>query len=60
MSQVRLYFDEDAMQYALVVALRTRRVNVLTALDCGMINRSDAAHLLHASNDGSSLVQFQH
>jgi hypothetical protein len=28
MSRIRLYFDEDAMQHALVVALRARRVDV--------------------------------
>ena len=52
MSRIRLYFDEDAMQHALVVALRARRVDVLTASDCGMVGRSDEEHLRHASNDG--------
>jgi len=51
MSRIRLYFDEDAMQHALVVALRARRVDVLTASDCAMINRGDEDHLRHASND---------
>jgi hypothetical protein len=41
MSRIRLYFDEDAMQQALVVALRARRVEVLTASESGMIHRSD-------------------
>ena len=58
MSRIRLYFDEDAMQHALVVALRARRVDVLTASDCGMVGRSDEDHLRHASNDGRVLYSF--
>src|SRR5882724_2926464 len=30
---IRLYFDEDSMQHALVNALRARGINVLTALE---------------------------
>jgi hypothetical protein len=45
MSRIRLYLDEDAMQNVLVVALRARRVDVLTASDCGMVGRSDDDHL---------------
>jgi hypothetical protein len=40
MSRIRLYFDEDAMQQALFVALRARRIDVLTASECGMIGKS--------------------
>ena len=58
MSRIRLYLDEDAMQYALVIALRARRVDVLTASDCGMVNRSDQEHLRHASSDGRVLYSF--
>ena len=58
MSRIRLYFDEDAMQHALVVALRARRVDVLTASDRGMVGRSDEDHLRHASNDGRVLYSF--
>src|SRR5690348_4082731 len=58
MSRIRLYFDEDAMQEALVVALRARRIDVLTASDCGMVNRSDEEHLRHASRDGRVLYSF--
>ena len=46
------------MQHALVVALRARRVDVLTASDCAMINRSDEEHLRHASNDARALYSF--
>jgi hypothetical protein len=34
MSRIRLYFDEDAMQHGLVMALRARHVDILTAWDC--------------------------
>lgn len=52
MSRIRLYFDEDAMQNALVVALCARRIDVLTASDWGMVGRSDEDHLSRAASDG--------
>jgi len=58
MSRIRLYFDEDAMQNALVVALRARRIDVLTASDLGMVGRSDEDHLRRASSDGRVLYSF--
>jgi hypothetical protein len=58
MSQIRLYFDEDAMQNALIVALRARRVDVLTASDCGMVSRSDEEHLHSAASEGRALYSF--
>jgi hypothetical protein len=58
MSRIRLYFDEDAMQQALVVALRARHVDVLTASDSGMINRSDEEHLTYATHAGLALYSF--
>src|SRR5438128_142399 len=39
-------------------ALRARRVDVLTASDCAMINRGDEDHLRHASNDTRALYSF--
>ena len=53
-----MYFDEDAMQQALVVAPRARRVDTLTALDCGMVNRRDEQHLLYASGGGRVLYSY--
>src|ERR1700691_109528 len=58
MSRIRLYFDEDAMQHALVVALRARHVDVVIASDCGMVNRSDEAHLRRSSSEGRVLYSF--
>src|SRR5207237_7436698 len=42
---IRLYFDEDSMQHALVNALRARGIDVLTALEAHRIERSDEDHL---------------
>ena len=42
------------MQTALVIALRARRVDVLTASDCAMVGRSDEDHLRYdTSLEGS-------
>jgi hypothetical protein len=46
---IRLYFDEDSMRRSLVRALRARGVDVITALDAGMIEREDVDHLDYAT-----------
>jgi len=51
LSRIRLYFDE-------VVALRARRVDVLTAAGREMIGRSDEDHLSCAASDGRLLYGF--
>ncbi len=56
MSRIRLYFDEDAMQNALVVALRARRIDVLTASECELIGKRD--QLMHAASQGRVLYSF--
>src|SRR5690349_17568409 len=58
MSQIRLYLDEDAMRRSLVFALRARNVDVLTAAESKMINRSDDEHLATASALGRVLFSF--
>jgi Domain of unknown function (DUF5615) len=55
---IRLYFDEDSMRHALVHALRARGIDVLTALEAEMIERSDAAHLDFATAQGRVLCSF--
>jgi len=52
---IRLYFDEDSMRHSLVRALRSRGIDVSTALDVGMVERSDADHLAYASGQGRVL-----
>jgi len=51
---IRLYFDEDSMRRSLVRVLRVRGVDVITALDAGMIEREDAEHLDCATEQGLS------
>lgn len=55
---IRLYIDEDAMSAVLVEALRSRGVDVITALDAGMIKKLDSAHLEYASAQGRILYSY--
>ena len=45
MSAIRLYFDADSMQRALIGALRVRGVDATTALEAGMAARADEEQL---------------
>lgn len=55
---LRLYLDEDSMSRSLVRALRARGVDVVTALDSGMIERTDREHLDYATGQGRTLCTF--
>lgn len=55
---IRLYLDEDAMDQDLVRALRIRALDVITALDSGMIERTDRDHLEYATTHGRVLYSF--
>jgi len=55
---IRLYVDEDDMDKDLVQALRARGVDVMTALDAGMIECSDEEHLDYATAQGCVLYSF--
>ena len=55
---IRLYFDEDSMQHALVNALRARGIDVLTALEAQRIERLDEDHLDFATAQGRVLYSF--
>ena len=55
---IRLYFDEDSMWHALIIALRARGVDVQTALEATMIERADEAHLAFATAQGRVLCSF--
>ncbi len=46
------------MQSGLVRALRARGVDALTALEAGMIERSDEEHLEYATQEGRVLYSF--
>ena len=58
MSRPRLYLDEDAMQQGLVIALRARRIDIVTADEAGMLNKSDEDHLHWAAAEGRVLFSF--
>ena len=55
---IRLYLDEDTMSSSLVMALRSRGVDVATALENGMIEKPDREHLEWASSQGRVLYSF--
>ena len=46
---IRLYIDEDAMAHRLSQELRMRGLDVMTALEAGMIERDDREHLEYAT-----------
>lgn len=46
MNQIRLFLDEDALQDALVQALQSSCVNVMTVIDAGRPSFSDEAQLI--------------
>lgn len=46
------------MRHALVKVLRARGVDVLTALEAGMIERDDAEHMAYAATQGCCLFSF--
>jgi len=53
-----LYFDEDSMTRGLVMALRARGVDVLTALEADRIERPDEEHLEYATSQGRVLCSY--
>jgi predicted nuclease of predicted toxin-antitoxin system len=57
-SQVRLYFDADSMQRALLAALRARGVDATTALEAGMADRPDDEQLAFAKSEGRVLFSY--
>jgi hypothetical protein len=56
--KIRLYLDEDSMRLALVEALRARSVEVITALDQGLVERADEDHLEYAAAQGRVLYSY--
>ncbi len=58
MRQIKIYIDEDAMDSDLVAALRARGVPVITALDAGLVGRSDEEQLASATEQGCVVYTF--
>jgi hypothetical protein len=56
--KIRLYLEEDSMSRALVRGLRARGVDVVTALEEGMVERQDEEHLQFAAKMRRVLYSF--
>jgi hypothetical protein len=55
---IRLYFDEDSQDSDVVLAVRSRGVDALTANEAGMQHRLDEEHLDFATAQGRVLYSF--
>ena len=53
-----LYLDEDSMDQELARALRARGVDVVTASEADMVERSDVDQLRWATSQGRAIVSF--
>ena len=58
MELFQIYIDEDAVHGGLILALRSRDVTVTTAMDAGLMRKSDDEHLAYASERGCVLYTF--
>lgn len=56
--KIRLYFDEDSTDKDLVLALRSRGIDVVTAYEEGMHGSDDEQELQHARELGRVLYTF--
>jgi hypothetical protein len=55
MSQIRLFIDEDSMSQSLITALRTAKIDVISASDVDRTAYSDEAQLKWASEQNRVL-----
>ncbi len=58
MGLIKIYIDEDAVHRALVLALRSRDVPVLTALEAARTEVDDERHLVFATERGYVLYTY--
>lgn len=56
--RISLYFDEDSMDKALIRALHARWIDVTTAFEKDMIEKSDEEHLSFAASRDRVLYSF--
>ena len=56
--RIRLYFDEDTIQHALVSALRKRGIDVLTALEAEMLKEPDERQLEFATAERRTIYSY--
>ena len=58
MSKIRLYLDEDSIRESFIQALRSRNIDVLTAADVGMLNKTDEEQLAWATEHNRVIFSF--
>ena len=58
MSQIKLYFYEDALQSALVIALRNANIDVVTVGDVNRFGFSDEEQLIWAAAEKRVIYSF--
>jgi hypothetical protein len=55
---IKLYLDEDTINRALIKALRSRNVDILTAKEADLIQIPDQRHLEYATSLNRTIVTF--
>jgi hypothetical protein len=55
---IKLYLDEDSLGRALIRALRSRNIDILTANEANLIEVSDQDHLEYATSIGRTIFTF--
>ena len=58
MTTVRLYFDADSMERAIIAGLRARGIDAISALETAMAEQSDEEQLEFARAGGRVLFSF--
>jgi hypothetical protein len=58
LSTIRLYLDEDSQSRALVQALSSRNIDVITANKAGMMGKADSEHLQWSSAHDRVIYTF--
>lgn len=58
MSQIRLYLDEDVLEGALVQALQSHNVDILTTAEANKLSCTDEEQLIWAREQGRIIYSF--
>jgi hypothetical protein len=57
-ADIKLYLDEDTISRALIRALRSRNIDLLTAREAGLVQVADEHHLEHATSLDRTVFTF--
>ena len=55
---IKLYLDEDTISRALIKALRSRNVDILTAKEAELVQIPDREHLEYATSQNRTILTF--